>query len=52
MAEPLETGILYLLSEFFTHTFEIFRSFKAAGAIASRSFKAFLYGTDYFLIGI
>ena len=50
MAETLEVGVCYLVSEFLTDTLILFRLFKTAGAVSASFLKSLLYGLDYFFI--
>lgn len=52
MAESFKIRVLDLVSELLAHTFCVFRALKAAWAIATRAFKAFLYEADGFLVWI
>ena len=50
MAEALEIRIGDLFPEFLAHTFGIFRSLEAAGAISAGHFQAFPNRFDNFLV--
>ena len=46
MAVAFKIGVLYLVSEFLAHTFEILGALKSAGTISARALKSLLHGID------
>ena len=50
MAETLELGVCYLVSEFLTDALVFLRPFETAGAIAASLLESLLYGSDYIFI--